>query len=586
MIAVQDSFTGSNGTAIASHTGEIGATWGEGYLGGAGVLFNNRLRGNTGGGFSHFAVSGVVPVTPNYDVEADVFMASIGTTFEAGVAGRASNASDTSYYRATYSLLGGNARWELYVFSNGTPFLLGFANQTLSANTSYHLKLSMVNSTIRVIVDGVTAITVTDTTVSAGAYSTAYFYDSGTPSDNTGVHLDNFTVTSTGFWMTAVGDSITADAGASTGVNGWRHLLAAAQGWTPLLGTPLSATQIIDQVSAYAAASQIFTGDPAYADNRWCWLSGYNDMRLFGTDANGLETYQRTLRAALAWAARLDGDKLQGNNGGWTKVGSWTGTVIANLNTTYTSTQNDTATIAAAGTAITICLMSRLGLGDGGVCQVKIDGAVVDSNFDTAFGSASGYSSGVTVAVPMAKRYSGLSAGSHTVELKLLTAGGKVLQICFVTGNGEASGSHVYVGTPPKMNATGYTSFSPYNAGSDAAVALYEAAIRSVLADLNSDGHAGYYADVNAFYLTASDVSGDNVHPNDAGHSHIKDAFLAAATVGGSGGSRGLFQASPLNGIGSGGPGFFRDPMSLDLSALRATAQGTRGNNPTFGRAI
>lgn len=250
-------------------------------------------------------------------------------------------------------------------------------------------------------------------------------------------------------------------------------------------------------------------------------------MRYFGTDANGLETYRRTLRAALAWISRAPADCKQASNGAWTFTGSWSATTVNGLDTKYSSTSGDTASISATGTAVTLAYVSHFGLGDGGTFSVKIDGVTVASSVDTDFGSSSGFGSGSpTRYVPMALRFAGLSAGSHTVLITLTSSA--VVQVAFVTGSGEATAPEVRVGGPLKMNSTGYSSNSPYNNGTDAVVATYTATIKTLLRDGIADGRLMKWADVNSFY-TPADVSGDNVHPDNAGHVDIENAFLAAS---------------------------------------------------------
>jgi len=78
------------------------------------------------------------------------------------------------------------------------------------------------------------------------------------------------------------------------------------------------------------------------------------------------------------------------------------------------------------------------------------------------------------------------------------------------------------------MNATGYSSYSPSNNGSDTAVNQFNAIISGVASTLSGDGLNVQYVDVNSYYNLSTDVDTDNVHPNDSGHQHIADAFIAA----------------------------------------------------------
>lgn len=319
----------------------------------------------------------------------------------------------------------------------------------------------------------------------------------------------------------AIGDSITAGSGASDSDHRWSTLVCAAHGYTET-NNASPATQIIDQVSV--TSGQVFRYVVA-ADSLSLWLSGYNDLRYFGTDADGLETYTRTLRAALAWLCRLPDDIKQVGDAEWTYVGTWTTAPLAfDIDTKYTATHGDHASVIVTGTAVTIAYRARFA--DGGMMSVTIDGVLKDT-IDTSFGSPSGYGGGTTTNVAMARRYGGLSSGSHTVLLTLTSADGTYAHVYFVTGNGETTHVPAYIGAPPKMAI--YNSNAPYDQGSDAAVAAYTSAIQAACAECVADG-AGRVkcVPVNDYYVTASDISDDQVHPKDTGHQHIADAFAAS----------------------------------------------------------
>lgn len=318
--------------------------------------------------------------------------------------------------------------------------------------------------------------------------------------------------------LRTLGDSVAVGLNASDHAHSWSALLAANFGMTESdLG--VAGTQVIDQCTPTGSQCYLGTGIPT--TDRWAWLTGYNDMRSFGGDANGLETYTRTLRSAIAWISRAPADCKQADNVAWTYVGTWQILALSNVVTCFSSTANDTATISVTGTAITVAYLSRFGL-TGGVFTIKIDGTVV-ATVDSAFGSASGF--GGTTIVPMALRFAGLLPGAHTVVITI--GAGGTSQVCFVAGNGETTKPVVNVCGCLRMTPTGYAAGSPYNKGSDAAAALYDAAAQQICLDAVSDGRDVRYSAVNNFYNPAN-ISGDNVHPNDAGHAQIFSAFSGA----------------------------------------------------------
>jgi lysophospholipase L1-like esterase len=85
----------------------------------------------------------------------------------------------------------------------------------------------------------------------------------------------------------------------------------------------------------------------------------------------------------------------------------------------------------------------------------------------------------------------------------------------------------VYLGTCLRMSAAGYAADGPmWNHGSDDAVKSINQMMREV---------AATYASVSVVNLDAYDpstmTSDDLVHPNDAGHAFLANAFLRAIAV-------------------------------------------------------
>ena len=200
--AVSDTFTDTTGVLLQNHVGATGATWtrySTSQSGTDGVITAAaRLRRNNTLATMYYA-SGV-PASPDYSVQADVYVRSLLTNDAVGVIGRASTSADT-YYRARYVKTGAaTAAWELAKVVAGTATVLGSYSQTLSALSTYALKLDMAGSTIRLLVDGVERVSATDTAITtAGRGGLRLGYSSATgaadiPSDTTGLHVDNLVV--------------------------------------------------------------------------------------------------------------------------------------------------------------------------------------------------------------------------------------------------------------------------------------------------------------------------------------------------------------------------------------------------------
>lgn len=94
-----------------------------------------------------------------------------------------------------------------------------------------------------------------------------------------------------------------------------------------------------------------------------------------------------------------------------------------------------------------------------------------------------------------------------------------------------ADSPRVFVGNCLEMTATGYTFTGPtHNHGSDAAVAAYNVAILAAVNAARARGRRVTYVDASAVYTPAT-MAADNIHPNDAGHTAITNAFLGAMSA-------------------------------------------------------
>jgi hypothetical protein len=190
---VSDTFTGTSGTLLSAHTGEIGATWTKhpSYTGNAYISNVNTERGNAN---SLYYASGI-PNTADYDVQAD-FVGTVSLANRIGIAGRI-NTSTNTYYRLTYSVP--NSAYQLELINAGTVSLLqsanpGYWNSNFDSGQTHNVKLQMRGTSIKVFVDGVERISVTDSTITAAGRAGVYTgsYDN---SDTWGIHIDTFTVT-------------------------------------------------------------------------------------------------------------------------------------------------------------------------------------------------------------------------------------------------------------------------------------------------------------------------------------------------------------------------------------------------------
>lgn len=539
---LKDSFQDSNGTTLASHVGEVGATWT------LTSTWNNPLavavtqntafvlgalrNGNGNNGIAVYTASGS-PASADHWQRHLWLVKSIPADGSLGITLR-TTANGDGCYLLMYSYA--TAEWKLFYEVAGAFTQIGASvAQTLTVNQIYEVYFSVTGTTLLVQVDGVTKFSTPDSNVSANGKAGLWFNAiSATGSATTGIHILQLTGDSGAeIALESMGDSVTVGANASPqATKRWPYLLGIAQTWNDYTRAQ-AATQIIDQCSDDRSPrnNQVYNRPVATTD-RYCWLTGLNDYRYNGSNANALETFKRTLRSAFAWQSRVAAAKYEANDAIWTYTGSWSALAVNGLNTKYTSTSGDKVTGSVSGRYVTVAYLSRFGLADGGTFTVKADGVTLGTPIDTSFGTASGFTTGGNAArwAPMAIRFDTGSSGSHSIEISLTSASATIGQLAFVVGSGDAAGGIIYAADPTKL--ADYTAGSPYNNGNDASALLYANAIDDLIKELTDDGHIAYRCGTNSFYLTASDIDTDLVHPVNNGHQHINDAIYATINQG------------------------------------------------------
>lgn len=183
---VADSFTEASDTALASHTGETGATWTvhPSYAAGTTVDAATDRIFATGDPQAYYA-SGVPP-SANYTVCADVFMAS-ALSVNTGPCGRMSTTLNTMY-----CLRYNETAWQLrkLIDGAGTVTLGSSTNQLITVGNSKRACVVMNGTDISGTVEGVTEIgPITDSAITDAGR--AGFRSAGVVTSTTGFHLDN-----------------------------------------------------------------------------------------------------------------------------------------------------------------------------------------------------------------------------------------------------------------------------------------------------------------------------------------------------------------------------------------------------------
>src|SRR5258708_40265540 len=132
MLFTTDTFTDTAGTLLENHTGETGAVWTRNPVlptGSAAITADGRLRGNAA---ATIYFSSGVPASADYDVEADLGVASNANN--AGLVGRQSAPAET-YYLFDYAH--GNM-FRLYTLLNATNVNATAYALTLTARRTRH----------------------------------------------------------------------------------------------------------------------------------------------------------------------------------------------------------------------------------------------------------------------------------------------------------------------------------------------------------------------------------------------------------------------------------------------------------------
>lgn len=189
-----DDFATGSGDLVGTAP-DVGGTWTDGSSSGSPspVYDSNKIRQQDAAtAFTYVATD---PGDPDYTVEADVIPQSAGSSGVAGVCGRknAATGSVTTYAADYYDhATAGSRQWRLYKVVAGVTTVLGTYTENIGTTTK-RLKLSMNGTAIKVFVDDVERISVTDSDVTAAGRAGVVV---GNASSNTnGPWLDNFVAT-------------------------------------------------------------------------------------------------------------------------------------------------------------------------------------------------------------------------------------------------------------------------------------------------------------------------------------------------------------------------------------------------------
>jgi len=185
---LSDNTVDTAGVLLNAHAPQVGGSWIKNTVttGTAGISSANRIRQLTTTSPIYYVSN--VPAGPDQVMAADMFIASITTTTgEMGPSLRLDTAADTSYisgYR------GSTLSWVIAKSVAGKGTILASAAATLTVGNTYTLTFSIVGSALTLLVNGVSTVTATDSTITA-AGRVGVRFGAGAATDTTSYHLTN-----------------------------------------------------------------------------------------------------------------------------------------------------------------------------------------------------------------------------------------------------------------------------------------------------------------------------------------------------------------------------------------------------------
>lgn len=301
----------------------------------------------------------------------------------------------------------------------------------------------------------------------------------------------------------AFGDSITANAGASSSQKSYIGLLNADLGVIIDNGA-VSTSMAMDQADA------VYSRQPAQGD-RCIVALGTNDQAKYDVDPAKRGYFIDALRAFGVWLGTEV--KIANPASGVIFSGSWTNTGLA-WGTYGAVGAGATARFNVDGDSVSIGSIRQYS--NPSQFIVRIDG--VDKGLFSIGGdvrSILGKPFG-----PMCLAFSGLGAGSHVVELTAISASPSN-PVYFHWFSENQPKAKVVLGNVPHALAYTY-------GGSAQNVDAYNIAIASLVSELQGYGIDASLVDECAA-LSPIDMA-DNVHPNDYGHMKLRNEYFKALT--------------------------------------------------------
>jgi hypothetical protein len=265
-----DTFTGTIGTALESHTPDRGGSWvANSTNGGSQAVLDsaNRAR-NRSTSLVAYTIA-AIPPSADQAVQADViFLSRNLQAYDADVTARFSTTSVTGYSAGYNSH---SQLWHISQWNGGTQTPLQTVSAALVSGNSYTAKLLVQGSTLQLYINGTLTIgPYADTnpiTTTGNAGILLRVPGTTADSDSTGAHLDNFIAQSANASADVlVNYEPTASGGlalnGSAGQTALHSLIATG-------GTPFSGARVFVMDTAVAASGGIAPGGCSLGTQSW-----------------------------------------------------------------------------------------------------------------------------------------------------------------------------------------------------------------------------------------------------------------------------------------------------------------------------
>lgn len=336
--------------------------------------------------------------------------------------------------------------------------------------------------------------------------------------------------------FTALGDSNTkGTSGPDTGYH-WVNMLVT-------MGGPNTVTNLgVDNDQAADMSDDVL---PLFPFGRMVYtiMIGSNDQRLYLTDADKLQVYKDALRAHIVYLSTpyafktlptntTGSYKVTESGAGWAATAAWTGVEYGRS----TSTTNDSSTFTAYGTTVYVTTITQYNA----AAYTETYSITIDGVSQGTFNTAPGNNVNITTANGKAyaercHRFSGLAAGAHTVVVTDTGGASGSVYLEWAAGNHTQTGPYASTFRPRVIvgQVTRQSVAYPFG-GSDANVDTYNAAIQTLVAELQSDGLNVVLVNttdaVNQDTTATGDMNADGIHYRNLGHEKLARLFYGAMT--------------------------------------------------------